>query len=415
MRVLLALGNLNIGGIQTYIVRLANKLAVVHEVKILILSRKYSDDLLSQLAKSIQVFFIGDFFVFHFPFLERKFSIAQFVPLRINSVKKDLQSDVVFSVDSDVNIIALKIASMLDARLNIGAFHPREFTWHVNYYFRRVQLELLEKLPRNNISFMSLPVKIENNQSGIFTDCPVVKLGVDTAPYMSCNPIFLSDRIVSVGRLVDFKTYNRVVIESIDSINKITGRCFEYHIYGSGPEEDYLKSISVSKSSKIHFHGNIEYGQMKYILNNSFCFVGVGTAAVEAAASGLPVIVGTDSSTSIECVNGFIYDLPDGNLGESCSEGRSISNLVAELTSSEANYQEIARRSRQVSDEYDINIASEKYGTLFSTSCYFNSLKFSKLGYLISYLSWIVINQLRFSDSRKTRYFKTELSVGRKC
>lgn len=88
--------------------------------------------------------------------------------------------------------------------------------------------------------------------------------------------------------MVDFKTYNKHIINILDEINHL-GYNLEYYIYGDGPERFFLEKLA---KTKIHFKGSID---LPNILNNAFLFVGSGTSIIEASAGGIPSIIGIES------------------------------------------------------------------------------------------------------------------------
>ncbi|MDP3927433.1 MAG: glycosyltransferase, partial [Bacteroidota bacterium] len=105
-----------------------------------------------------------------------------------------------------------------------------------------------------------------------------------------------SSRIISIGNLVGFKTYNMHVIHALPKLIEIYP-AITYDIYGLGPNEEFLRGLvkKLHLNDVVRFHGEVEYSKMENILRNSSIFIGSGTAILEAAALGVPAIIGIES------------------------------------------------------------------------------------------------------------------------
>ena len=66
-----------------------------------------------------------------------------------------------------------------------------------------------------------------------FRASPIVPLGIDLVRFRSVTRRPARRKIVSVGRIVDFKTYNFWMLDVIQRLNATEDR-FEYHVYGTG-------------------------------------------------------------------------------------------------------------------------------------------------------------------------------------
>jgi glycosyltransferase involved in cell wall biosynthesis len=122
-------------------------------------------------------------------------------------------------------------------------------------------------------------------------------------------------RVVSVGRLVDFKAYNlgagRTVRECLNN-----GVSVSWDIYGYGPQHDLIeKSIAEQgMQSRVFLKGMVQYHELFKVMGQYDVFVGMGTAAVEAAAMGMPSLVAQVESQDRS--HGYLDELPFGNIGE---------------------------------------------------------------------------------------------------
>jgi hypothetical protein len=105
----------------------------------------------------------------------------------------------------------------------------------------------------------------------------------------------------------------------------------------------------------IQFKGEIPYTEMKSVLVGALAFIGMGTAAVEAASTGTPVIVPTAFAAEPES-HGMLHELPFGNVGEYNSRlpKRKTSQILKELLTLPANdYLDLRKSSIEVSHRYN--------------------------------------------------------------
>lgn len=122
-------------------------------------------------------------------------------------------------------------------------------------------------------------------------------------------------RIVCVGRIVNFKAYN-FAMPSILAKFAEEGRSVTCDIFGYGSEEaklaDLVKQYGVTDILK--FHGPIPLEKFDAIVSKYDLFIGMGTAALQAAQLGVPTILAiVDDEYG---AHGFIHSAPFGNLGE---------------------------------------------------------------------------------------------------
>jgi hypothetical protein len=122
-------------------------------------------------------------------------------------------------------------------------------------------------------------------------------------------------RIVAVGRIVDFKAYNFTLPRILTDLNH-KGYKVTCDIFGYGAEEPKLvRTIQDAGAGHIvKFKGPIALEDFDSIVPNHDVFIGMGTAAVQAAQLGVPTILAiADDGNG---AHGFIHEAPFGNLGE---------------------------------------------------------------------------------------------------
>ena len=386
--VLFVLGGFIIGGVETYVTRLSKELSKNGCVlTIIILSNKYNSKLIEEISKYAKIIIFENF-----SFLSASSWLNAYIPFKDELIKYDL----VHVVDHlTLGFIYLNQNVIKFDALSIGIYHSRELDWweDKNIYFRRKLLELYRK----NISLTLFPnentAQIASRQTRVpMDDLDILPLGIELTKYASCNPSFDSKRIVSVGRLADFKVYNKHIISELNNIRKFGE--YEYYIYGIGAELVNLQKLAKEHNVKeyVHFMGQVDYKELPNVLNNAFCFVGSGTVLIEASAAGIPSIVGIESiKTPHTC--GFFSEIIGYSYNEMTATNIRIAindvfkNLVALNLE---QYLKLSEQHRTKAYEFDLQSTAIKFLDLSSKQPDFN----------ISVNRWISISSFIFAILR---------------
>jgi len=128
----------------------------------------------------------------------------------------------------------------------------------------------------------------------------------------------ITNRILSVGRLVYQKNYKYLITEF-----KNTNTYFEIDIVGSGTELSNLKNLALKNNVKVNFLGNLSYedliqlySEYKYFVSTSV-FEGNPKSLIEAMGSGC-VVFASNIENHKELIDddldGFLYKLKKGEL-----------------------------------------------------------------------------------------------------
>ncbi len=204
------------------------------------------------------------------------------------------------------------------------------YLFHDKYFY--------ERLPDADKFFMSETVlRIhEESVNRRLSDARVVPLPIK-APANTCRTRLRPFRMVSIGRIDGImKTYNftmpRVVRELRDEGYEVS-----WDVYGGGVRNDVEKFLNGVKDNGVEgyvtWHGELPYSEMKHALDNASAFLGMGTAAIEAAMHGIPSIVAVANAAEPVCY-GFLHDLPFGMCGEARAywvERKGIKGILSEL------------------------------------------------------------------------------------
>jgi 1,2-diacylglycerol 3-alpha-glucosyltransferase len=147
-----------------------------------------------------------------------------------------------------------------------------------------------------------------------------------------------------------------------------------YDIYGNGPNETKLNNLVAELNLKdnVNFNGSIPYDQFQSTVSGAGLFVGSGTALIEAAAMGIPALVGIESIETAETY-GFLSDIKGLSYNEDVSyiKKTSIIDNIKELLSNE-NYRVFISDSCQKKSQ-DFSIITTVNGFLSITGAQSNN------------------------------------------
>lgn len=334
------------GGIETLILRMTDWL-VKNEYNVDILLLYKRGELLSKINKKANVISLGSF-----PELR----------LWYNSVNRKYSKNynVIFSFSPLTTWISIVIAQRMKCQpivLN-GVYHLYDYKLFANNYQRSVFSNIL---PDRCKIFMTPLVKVEHegilgrqmNQSLIWP------IPIDCSKYESIVRNPKRHKIVSIGRLEGFKTYNTWML---DLVKKLVDRNMDvvYNIYGDGHMvTDITKKIAELKmQNNIFLCGTIDYSKIAQVLSDAFVFVGMGTSAIEAGLCKVPAIVAIAYENS-PITHGYIHTLPNYNCGEFIDDYPSydVYEQIDKLfNSSVEEYDILSNESHEVLKRtYDIN------------------------------------------------------------
>jgi len=246
-------------------------------------------------------------------------------------------------------------------KLLIGAYHPREITlsgrnresYWLSYWMK-------ECIYDSSLLFMSNQVKssIEKDCETTFKTACVCPIAVDGGPFSEVNRKPVKFRIVSVGRLEPWKTYNYYMIDVINKLHKM-GYPVTYDIYGDGAERNKIQGIinKYGLGNTIRLHGNIPYDHFPAVLSTAYAFIGMGTSMIEAGFAKVPSIVAIDNF-ALPLSYGYLYHLPLYTCGELLQKPPEVevTQLLIELFSmNQVQYQSECEKIYQYVQEYSMD------------------------------------------------------------
>lgn len=307
---------LRTGGSETFFIRLAKerKQAGLHTKILLIYPERRSErKLISEATAFADIIYLTDILQNKGAAqIAAKFPLASLL-FSLNKIKtiQALQGDFDFHVADGFSAhIVKKISSTLQqpVRLTVGFYHSLEFCWGPNKppLFERMNRSLVfDELESKNIIFFNKSSadinskKMQKNLSGanIFP-IGVIEEAIPQAKELCIREHSTYFKICSIGRLVDFKTYNLWMIDVVFRLKKI-GLNIIYDIYGDGNLKELMleKIQALGLTENIFLKGTIDYSAIPKTILNYDCFVGSGTTIIQSSSLGIPSIVGIESST----------------------------------------------------------------------------------------------------------------------
>jgi 1,2-diacylglycerol 3-alpha-glucosyltransferase len=320
---------LELNGGTTFILRLARAShRQGRRIGVLVLFDIINKDLAAQIAEYADIYYLKDFAprVLR-PMFRRQF--GTFMPVSFDSIEAlvdkyngHMHAMGVFGL----LFIKRYVASGRRTKLvSIGIYHQNEIMFSgVDYYFARQVQVLFSSLPPSSLVFFNELTLASHSQFFAVDYCTAnqVPIGIDLPEWNGRgvgDPV--SNRIVSIGNLEIFKAYNRHVIDLMPALRELRPELI-YEIYGVGSYEAELRRQVSAKGLEgvVHFKGAIDYSSFPRVLEGAFAFVGSGTAIIEAAALGVPSIVGIESIQD-PVTYGLLSDI----------EGRSYNEFDARL------------------------------------------------------------------------------------
>jgi len=407
---------LPMNGGTTFLIRMCRDLNVRGKrPRVLVMFNQVDIALLKELEKWADVSCLS---TFSKPMFRRFFNnqAGSFLPLDLRRLDALLEEH-----DREVHVMGLFgllfVARMLKRglsaiKLTVGIYHQNEFMFAgVDYYFSNEARRLFSVLDSQSLIFFNEASRDSHSKFfGVnYVNSTLVPVGV-TLPMNVSGGVgdAKSGRIVSIGNLHNFKTYNWHVIKCMREFLKINPKIV-YEIYGDGPCRKELEDLAVSLGvqDSVLFKGCIDYSDMDKVLNGAFVFVGSGTAIIEASALGIPSVIGIESS--VEPVTyGFLSDAAGYTYHEMVPgrETLSICDVVISIMRDENAWESSSAACILKARDFSITNTVNGFIRAFCHCSYFDCS--SVLGYsnLISLLSLSVCavkNALRIDNAFANR------------
>lgn len=366
-------GSLDLNGGSTFLIRIAKVYAERGApVAVVVMNPVVDGDVKRELLSYANIYFISDFAPKFLSSLSGS-QLGVFLPNSIHLVEamivkygKNIHAMGIFGL-----IFAMKWARMIDGFvISTGVYHQNEFMFESRRFFSKLSQSLFKMLSPKSLIFFNEYNKLKYTQFfGVnYAESEILPIGIDVKQTGKVLAKLSRGRIVSVGNLVGFKTYNEHLIRVVYELQQDYPR-LHYDIYGDGPNRAFLESLilSLELSDKITIHGAISYKSFLENIENSMLFIGSGTAIIESSSIALPSIVGIESIASAETY-GFFYQI-EGYTYNEYIEGRPLLNIkdivVDLMTSSEQEWLEIGRKCQEKAREFSVETTVAGFDRVF--------------------------------------------------
>lgn len=292
------------GGVETLLLRLIRELkAKGFDSTVLLLRKAYDPALLDQLRQHATVVFLSD--------------VASPLPGRLRS-RVGADFDYIFVTINYALILGALLQQFVyrKAHLLAGVYQTELFCPPVTAGFRHHQAIrdiFRDGVPDRNKVFGNDAAKAHHELllGRTFSDAPVVPLMIDVGRYVPPTRHQVDrHKLVSIGRLCDFKTYNFTMLDVVRSLRE-RGHPVVWHIHGDGPDETRLRAAIAERglSDVVILHGPLDYARFKEAVSDALVFIGSGTAVMEAAACGVPSIPAIEYAATADSY-GLLHEIP---------------------------------------------------------------------------------------------------------
>ena len=295
---------LTLGGIETFIVRMAkerHKSGLVTKVLLCCELEENDKYLINELYQCAEVILYKE--------ITKKIAFNKRRVLLIDRLEKKKVTNLLSGVEHIHSsrglflLLAIKLNKIAkhNIPITVGFYHTDTHAKGLllNSYYEKINSKLvLEHMPKENLFCFSQGVieHFKKNFDLDLTGASSFRLGVvDKKEIEITREKGEVLKVCSVGRLVSFKTYNinmlKVVSELVERDIRI-----EYHIYGDGPERNNITALinKLGLSGVVKLKGNLDYKDFDKVVQKYDIFVGSGTAIIQASALGVPSIVGIE-------------------------------------------------------------------------------------------------------------------------
>lgn len=155
----------------------------------------------------------------------------------------------------------------------------------------------------------------ENEWKRSLAEWPILRLpvGETNSNWQPKNDGVL--KIVSVGRIVPFKDYNRAAPDIAASLIR-AGLDVCWTIWGHGEDEEIVNKFISERGVKgsVKLMGSLPYSRLEQEIIQHDVFIGMGTALLEASLAGMPTICALENGRGAGY--GFMTETPSDSIGD---------------------------------------------------------------------------------------------------
>jgi glycosyltransferase involved in cell wall biosynthesis len=300
-------------------------------------------------------------------------------------------------------------------KICVGGYHPLEYSWQPEKksFLKNFILKHFNRVPRSNLIFMNEEVlnRAKNNLVEL-NGAHVIPLPIDSERFAQVQRHPNRTKIVSLGRLVGFKTYNLQMIEAVHEFNK-RGIRLNYEVYGDGELRAPMMQLiaKYGLQNQVKLMGSLPYEQIEKSFVDAYCFVGCGTALAEASAAGLPSLVTIEAAVSPGETYGFFTEISGFNVGEfnpTWPQHSLVMMLEKLLSLTPAQYESLAHEHIAKARGFNLHTVTGMYRQVFqaahNTPDRTSSL--ALLNWTVIYFFYKVVDKFGIKTPLQNRYIQ---------
>lgn len=286
--------------------------------------------------------------------------------------------DVIVCIDMRSYILAGLMLAELNcdkARLILGLYQPDSVRQVTGRDGLALMVRRLLKEEGARTSVVAMLKKLQREWNGHFSGvcaADFIPLPVELVRFNAVQRAVEPYRIVSVGRLDDYKTYNIFMVEIVRRLVD-RGLDVRYDIYGEGPYQSKIEGEirKYKLEGRVCLRGHLAYEDFPQVLEAAYCFVGMGTAAIEAAAAAVPVVYSPPRDMS-GVTHGLFHNFDVTELGGFAHETNpplKVYDVLLDLMLLDAaGYEAECIASAAAMEMYSMNSVMAQYHQLFIQS-----------------------------------------------
>lgn len=407
--ILFVVGQLTVGGIETYILRVARTAhAAGIKVSVWVVKQRIDQELHTMLEEVATVRFLAPSFL---P-----------IPLWVSAPSLPEDIDLVFTTGRTSLLFAAFAAARgrKAVRLVAGVFSQWEYCVDDGSQKHVLAAELIRQLGVSNMVFCTEGCRNDHAAvlGPVYNSALISPLLVELPPPRSRAPRDSGAplHIVSVARLTPFKTSN---LQMPAVLAELQDRGIEatWTLYGAGEEQPAIEAAikRAGVADRAFLAGNLPYSKLHDAIASADVYIGGGTTIVEASAMGVPALVALDENPQ-PTSPGFFANT-SGDYTSDAAPGFelfAIADLLERLARSQPEeVATLASRSRARASRYDVkNAVNEIEAIVHTATAVLPTLPFGfqirfALGSLREVVSFVVARgTLLFGVRLPTRRFR---------
>lgn len=356
MRILFIIGQVALGGIETYSLRMCRELhRRGHKLDIWFVKPGGDPALLREFEHVAEVRFLSRWLPVPF------FPLAPAVPTDCDLIFTTGRLSLIFGT------LALRPPHC--PPLVAGVFSQWEYSGVADDYKSRLSHRILDQIGLRNVVFCTegcrvfhAPTLGPDIVSSIVSPL-LIQLPDQPPARRSARPKGTPLRIVSIGSFTPFKTYNFTLPSTIADLRK-SGIPAEWTIYGDGMELSRIQQAITQAGVEdcVHLAGKLDYARFAEVVGQADLYIGAGTTLIEASALGVPSLVALDDNPE-PTTPGFFADRTGTFTSDWADDDHPIpfKNAIATFAGlSEEARQSLADRSMARAQSYSIDRAERE-------------------------------------------------------